>query len=91
MLKQQNRKICEYEETIADLNLKVSQLDVYKQQVVNLQSQIMVLDEKFKLTQYDTENAKIQELETKVAHYFERERLLNNEINSKDQEVGRIA
>jgi uncharacterized coiled-coil protein SlyX len=90
VLKQQNRKICEYEETIAELNLKVSQLDVYKQQVLNLQSQIMVLDEKFKLTQYDTENIKIQELETKVIHYLERERLLNNEISSKDQEVSSL-
>lgn len=91
MLKQQNQQISEYEEIIAELNLKVSQLDVYKQQVVNLQHQIQVLDEKFKLTQYDSDNFskthQFQELEVKVNHSIERERILNNTVDAKEEEV----
>ena len=91
MLKQQNQQISEYEETIADLNLKVSQLDVYKQQVVNLQHQIQVLDEKFKLTQFDTDNFnknhQFQELEARVSQFVESERILNNTVDAKEEEV----
>ncbi|CAI2363837.1 unnamed protein product [Moneuplotes crassus] len=83
----QNQKIEEYEETITDLRLKVSQLDVYKQQVSNLQSQIKVLDEKFKLTSFDTENAKIHQLQSCIEHLTQKEQAMSNEAESKTQEI----
>lgn len=84
---QQNRKIAEYEEIIADLNLQVSQIDVHKQQVASLQSQIRVLDDKLKLTAYDTENAKIVELEGRISYFIERERSMNEQLRDREQEI----
>jgi uncharacterized 2Fe-2S/4Fe-4S cluster protein (DUF4445 family) len=86
-LMQQNRKIAEYEEVIADLNLEVSQIDVHKQQIASLQSQIRVLDEKLKLTAYDTETVKIAELEGRISYFIDRERNMNQQMKEGEQEI----
>ena len=86
-LRMQNKIISDYEEQVVDLNLRLSQLDVYKQQVANLQSQLQVLGEKFKLTEFDADNAKIAEQEIRINNFIQNERRMDNEIESKDQEI----
>lgn len=87
VLQHQNQKIADYEETIAELNLKVSQLDVYKHQVASLQNQVQVLNEKFKFTQYEASSSLVPDLEARLRQAIEVQKSMGNEINTKETEI----
>ena len=87
MIKQQQIKINEYEEIIAENNLIQIQVEVYKQQISNLQNQLLVLEEKMKYSTFDSDNAKISELEARLIGAIEREKKIGIELNTKEEEL----
>lgn len=91
LIKFQQSKIEEYEEKIAEFKCVEYQIDVYKQQITNLQSQVHVLEEKIRLSTVDSDTSKIYELETRIMRALEREKAMNNEIMTKEQEIKYMA
>lgn len=87
LIKLQQSKINEYEEIIAENKCFEYQIEVYKQQISNLQSQVLVLEEKIRYSTFDSDNAKISELESRLMRAIEREKSMGTEINTKEQEL----
>ena len=91
LIKMQQNKINEYEEIIAESKCFEYQVEVYKQQISNLQSQVLVLEEKIRYSTFDSDNAKISELEARLLRAIEREKSMGTEINTKEQELKYLA